>query len=197
MKEKKTEIDEEREEEEKDEEREEEEEFEEEGVEKEEEKEKEKEDNKMEEKSESESEERMEEEDEIYEEEKECKVLEKCKKCNQISLQYDLCIECNNKKGYYFLNNPESFSNEIIDCVNNLTKPSNFYFDEENKEYKICYKTCRTCIYGGDMEENNCTSCDNNNIFNPDYPNSTNCISKCIYYYYYYKDNRYTCSDLP
>ncbi len=191
------EIDEEREEEEKDEEREEEEEFEEEGVKKEEEKEKEKEDNKIEEKSESESEERMEEEeDEIYEEENECKALEKCKKCNQISLQDDLCIECNNKKGYYFLNNPESISKEIIDCVNNSTKPSNFYCDEDNKEYRICYKTCRTCDYGGDLEQNNCTSCDNDNIFNPDYPDSTNCISKCIYYYYY-KYNQYTCTDIP
>ena len=46
------------------------------------------------------------------------------------------------------------------------------------------------------MEQNNCTSCDNNNIFNPDYPNSTNCISKCIYYYYY-KYNQYTCTDIP
>ena len=77
-----------------------------------------------------------------------------------------------------------------------MTKPSNFYFNEENNEYRICYETCGTCDYGGNLEQNNCTSCDYNYIFNPDFPNSANCLKKCIYFYFY-RYSQYMCTNEP
>ena len=62
------------------------------------------------------------------EEENECKELEKCELCDKESVLRNLCIKCNNKKGYYFLNESTSFEDKYIECVNNKTKPSNFYF---------------------------------------------------------------------
>ena len=101
-------------------------------------------------------------EKEILEEEEiiNCIELEKCELCNKESISKNLCIKCNNRKNYYYLNNnriiSSSIINEYIDCVDN--KPSNYYFDEELKEYKQCYELCLTCDYGGDINENNCTS---------------------------------------
>ena len=86
----------------------------------------------------------------------ECIELEKCQLCNEESVSINLCIKCNSKKEYYFLN----YTNEnqkYIDCVNNITKPSNFYFNEENKDYEPCFYTCATCDFGGDGIENNCS----------------------------------------
>ena len=44
-------------------------------------------------------EEKEEENDNIIE----CKELDKCQKCNNDSLMSNLCIKCNNEKGYFFL----------------------------------------------------------------------------------------------
>ena len=71
------------------------------------EKEKEKEEEKEEEKEKEKGEEK---------EKKGCK-LEKCEICNKDSINKNLCIKCNNNKGYYFLN------------VNSISK------DEINDEY--------------------------------------------------------------
>jgi len=129
----------------------------------------------------------------------ECKELEKCELCNKESISKNLCIKCNNKKGYYFLNNNidlmKSENNKYIDCVNNSTKPSNFYFYEEEKEFRICYEVCATCDYGGNGNKNNCTSCEANYILKPDIPNSTDCVLECLYYYYYTSYNQYRCTD--
>ena len=161
---------------------------------------------KNEKKDEIEEEEREEEKTKITEENKEeienekneCKELEKCELCNKESLDYNLCITCNNNKGYYLLNKYSDISNSkrdrYIDCVNNITKPSNFYFNFENKEYRICFELCSTCNYGGDGNENNCTSCEKNYILRPDYINSTNCVIKCSYFYFYNSNNQYKCT---
>ena len=105
-----------------------------------------------EEKKENEKEVREEEEEkeiEIKKEEEdekdECKELEKCKKCDKDSIINNLCIKCNNKKGYYYLNESISSENKYIECVNNKTKPSNFYFNELRKGFEICFELCATC----------------------------------------------------
>ena len=115
-----------------------------------------------------------------------------------------LCIECNILKGYYPLNLSQSNNflysskyEKYMDCVNNFTKPYNFYFDKENQDYKACYETCATCIYKGDGNENNCTSCEENYIKKPEYENSTNCVFECIYYYYYTTYDQYKCTSIP
>ena len=121
--------------------------------------------------------------------------LEKCSECNEQSKQLNLCIKCNIEKEYYPINLEDILeSKEYIDCYNSITKPQGFYFDENDKDYKLCYSLCKTCNFGGDGNENNCTSCKNDLIFRPDIPNSSNCVIKCPYYYYYQK-GLYKCTN--
>ena len=90
------------------------------------------------------------------------------------------------RKNYYFLNyNPNKERSKYIDCINEIEKPSMFYFDEKNLDYEPCYSTCASCEYGGNTVENNCSSCDGiNYIKYPEDNNSSNCVVKCKYYYY-------------
>ena len=156
---------------------------------------------KIEEESKIEENEKESEEENIKEEEKEkekekfnCN-LEKCSECNEESIKSNLCTKCNTIKGYYPLNRGIDLSEkEYIDCYNEETKPENFYLDNEDKEYKICHTNCKTCKYGGDGNENNCTSCKNNLILKPDIRNSTNCVAQCDYFYYY-QGKQYKCTE--
>ena len=164
---------------------------------------------KKEERIEEEKEEKIEEEieeeikEEIKEEEKEmeCTQLEKCSLCDDESASMNLCIKCNNKDGYYFLNNIVYPNNIIginenyIDCINNNSKPSNFYFNTEKKSYEPCYQTCSTCEIGGDGNENHCTSCEKNYIRNPDFVDTSNCVIKCVFFYYYTTYEQYKCTE--
>lgn len=77
-------------------------------------------------------------------------------------------------------------NNKYIECVNNETKPYNFYFDLENKDYEPCFETCFQCNKKGDYIENNCLLCDGITfIKKPEYEDSNNCVHKCKYLYYY------------
>ena len=80
--------------------------------------------------------------------------------------------------------------------MNNDTKPLNFYFNEESKDYRACYFLCASCNFEGDENENNCTLCEKEFIFNPDSIYLSNCIKKCEYFYYY-NDSKYTCTSQP
>ena len=170
------------------------------GVEEEEEKEEENEEE-VKEKEKEEIEEKKNEEKNKEKEQNLCDELEKCELCNEESISKDLCIKCNNKKGYYFLNENavslESINNQYIECINMIEKPLNFYFNKENKDFRPCYELCATCDYGGDGNENNCTSCESNYILKPDYTDSTNCIRKCQYFYYYTNFGQYKCTNTP
>ena len=127
-----------------------------------------------------------------------CGDLKKCKICSQESMNKKLCIQCNEEKNYYYLNiYPYKEREEFIDCINITQKPSMYYFNTKNSDYEPCYTTCATCEYGGNSEENNCTSCDGiNYIKNPDEYNSTNCVVKCQYFYYIER-NIYLCTEIP
>jgi len=110
----------------------------------------------------------------------------KCDISSPESLEYNLCISCNNEKGFYPAEFPANyFPNNFINCYNNKTKPKNFYFDYDNKIYKVCFETCSTCERGGDEYTNNCLECDVNHIKKPEIPNTTNCVPECSYAYYY------------
>ena len=139
-----------------------------------------------------------EEKTEISKPQFDCNNLEKCKECGQESLNNNLCLNCNNENNYYYLNNnPSGQRSKYIDCVNNKTKPSNFYFNKKNSDYEPCFTTCASCEYGGNYEENNCTSCDRIYfIKNPENENSSNCLIKCKYFYYFQRDI-YTCTEIP
>ena len=127
-----------------------------------------------------------------------CYNLEKCELCNEESILMNLCIKCNNNKGYYYLNEnsflTQQETNNYIECIKKNEKPSNFYFNQENKDFRLCYETCNTCEYGGDGNINNCTSCDINYFFKPDINNTTNCVIKCSFFYYYNKFGQYKCT---
>ena len=128
-----------------------------------------------------------------------CQNLEKCDLCDENSVIQNLCITCNNIKGYYYLNenslNEQEQGNRYIDCVNNETKPNNFYFNEENEDYRPCYETCETCEIGGDYDNNNCKTCRKSYIFKPDITSTTNCVIKCQFYYFYTISEQYKCSE--
>ena len=99
----------------------------------------------------------------IVEEEFICK-LKKCSECNILSSSKDLCIKCNELNGYYPLkksdNEPLNENNNYIDCFNNQTKPTNFFFNSSMKYYEPCYEACEKCEYGGDKINNNCILCE-------------------------------------
>ena len=136
--------------------------------------------------------EREEEEKEAFE----C-YLDKCSGCNEESIKKNLCLKCNIEKGYYPFDSSEDLNimiNKYIDCYNEKTKKQGLYLDKEIKKYKLCYSNCKTCNFGGNGIENNCTSCKNNQIFKPDILNSTNCVSQCTYFYYY-RGMNYKCTE--
>ena len=128
----------------------------------------------------------------------ECVELQKCSQCNHESISKNLCIKCNNEKGYFLLNTDYNTNNKYIECVNNETKPYNFYFDLENKDYEPCFETCFQCNKKGDYIENNCLLCDGITfIKKPEYEDSNNCVHKCKYLYYYTDYGQYKCTDTP
>ena len=128
-----------------------------------------------------------------------CNKLEKCEICNEESMNLNLCIKCNILKGYYFLNidsiSKEEMSNKYIECVNEHTKPSKFYFDDDNEDYRLCYDTCATCNSSGNWEINNCLTCEINYMKRPDVSGTTNCVLKCPSYYYYTESKQYKCTE--
>ena len=72
---------------------------------------------------------------------------ESCKTCKNNKS----CEEC--QEGYYFIQG--LISKDL--CYR--TAPIGYYFDLNQKYYKICFDTCSECIYGGNQTKNNCTKC--------------------------------------
>ena len=119
----------------------------------------------------------------------------KCKYSTFDSSKYDLCTLCNTEKGYYPAEiQDDSLFGDYVECFNDNTKPQNFYFNSTINKYRICYYTCLICNEDGDENNNNCITCSNNYIKSPDYPNSKNCVTKCLYSYYY-DYGQYKCTD--
>ena len=119
----------------------------------------------------------------------------KCKTATYESAIYDLCIECDNNNGYYSAQySDNSFLHGFLECYNMDNKPSNLFFDNSNKIFRQCYKTCKTCIGVGDYNTNNCLICDDNYIKQPDIPDTTNCVMTCNYMYYYTSYGLYKCT---
>ena len=119
----------------------------------------------------------------------------KCKNSTEESIIYDLCISCNTENGFFPAETKDnSLFYGFVECYNNNTKPINFYFNSSINKYKICYETCLTCNEGGDEYNNNCLLCDIDHIKKPDFPNSKNCVTKCIYLYYYTSYGQYKCT---
>ena len=129
---------------------------------------------------------------------KNCIELKKCEYCDKNSVKQNLCITCNEKENYYPKKNPSNtkiyIPNTYINCYNEETKPKNFYFNKKMKYFEPCYRSCATCKYGGNENENNCSSCEATFIFSPDIAATTNCVENCTYFYYYNEYVDYTCT---
>ena len=121
-----------------------------------------------------------------------------CLKEDKISFKNFLCIECNSKEGYYPIykdyKEKVNFS-KYVECYRKEEKPINYYFNDELKAYERCYETCETCFGYGNINNNNCSSCLEGYIFQPEIVYSKNCVEKCKYYYYYTLTGDYSCTD--
>ena len=75
-------------------------------------------------------------------------------------------IVCNNGDGYY-LDDYNSFG--TYECWNKNLLPQKIFFDEVNRKFKKCFRSCLKCHNNaeGDENNNNCISCDEENGFFP------------------------------
>ena len=119
--------------------------------------------------------------------------LEKCKISNSESISLNLCIECNIDNEFYEVD--YIYNSGYKECYNNETKPKNFYFDSNDKKYKLCHENCETCDNFGSLENNNCLTCAIGYIFKPEIIGTKNCVTKCINSYYYNSFGQYKCTE--
>ena len=121
----------------------------------------------------------------------------KCLRCDK-DISENLCLECKQENDYYQIN-PKFLeqNSEYFDCYNNSTKPKNFFFNKTSKFYEPCYMNCATCEYGGDGNENNCTTCAVDYMKEPEIEGSKNCVPLCRNYYYYTSYKQFKCSSTP
>ena len=126
-------------------------------------------------------------------------------KCNKIDYINKLCLECNIKEGYYpiyhdynYYNRKtllQKYINNYFDCYNDNTVPLGYYLNKNLNAYEKCYFSCKRCYGKGNRVYNNCSSCIDNYIFQPEKPFSTDCVRKCEFYYYYPIYGDYKCTD--
>ena len=124
-------------------------------------------------------------------------------KFNKLIIGKNKCIdECKNDNIYkYEYNNncfekcPEntySSTNNLYICLLNT---EGYYLDSEDKIYKKCYKTCKSCSGKGDDNNNNCIECKTNYIFIINLNNIKNCYYNCDNYYYFDELNNHKCTE--
>ena len=89
-------------------------------------------------------------------------VLEKCEEYSIESDNENLCIKC--KNNYYPMLNDTNNKNNYINCYKNNSLEK-YYLDNNDFLFKSCYKSCRTCIQNGTIENHNCLTCDTNYEF--------------------------------
>ena len=109
--------------------------------------------------------------------------LEKCKKCSEKSLEYNLCLSCNEELGYLTVNY-STYQPGFVDCMKKENPILNkFFYNQTTKEYRPCYRTCKKCDKGGNEEEHNCLECEKEYMFRPGDNPHNNCVVYSEYYY--------------
>ena len=111
----------------------------------------------------------------------------KCERCDLISTHNKLCISCNNNENYYQKENDNLNKDDYINCYNN--EIDGYYLDNLNKIYKQCYKSCKSCIKEGSVQNHECTACYSNSTLN-----NSNCYEICPFYYYFDDKKEYHCT---
>ena len=110
--------------------------------------------------------------------------------CEENKINYNGKCICDINKGYYSINYPSSNNK----CYKKNELPNNIYFNNKTQIYELCYKTCETCIKGGNYLENNCLTCASDYIKEPE-NNSSKCVEECKYLYYYDSLSQYSCTE--
>ena len=113
----------------------------------------------------------------------ECQKNEKCAICTPDSYSYDLCLTCNEEKGYYPKYSNEtnsSLSGPYINCYKSL---EGYYLD--NNIFMPCYSKCKSCYGYGNSTFNNCSECKDEYMLLTDYEYPNLCKQKCDTNYYY------------
>ena len=100
--------------------------------------------------------------------------------CSKESNKYGLCLTCKTgyiKVNYIFL--------PYYDCIkpNVPILKKNFYYNETLKEYRPCYRTCKSCKEEGDINGHNCLECESGYMFRPGNNPKNNCVVYSKYYY--------------
>ena len=131
--------------------------------------------------------------DEIEPSIKICKCdIPKCEKCSSESISNNLCLSCNNEKGYYPLLNDMNNIDDFIECyTGDIT---GYYLDNNDNYYKPCYNTCSKCSSNGNENNHNCNECKEGYDLIIIQDLYSNCVPKCINSYHYFnQENKYIC----
>ena len=116
------------------------------------------------------------------------KCSSECKKCTNSKSN---CLEC--AAGYYKIIDDNGSETNI--CLNDDTKPSNYYKDTSSSPivYRPCYERCVSCTTGGNASTNNCSVCKDGYIIHPLI--ESQCVKECPVYFYIDKDTQeYKCT---
>ena len=114
----------------------------------------------------------------------------KCKECSEESLKDDLCISCNNERGFYSAYY-ESLHKNFKECYENFTG----YYLKDNELYP-CYFLCLSCSkkYENILSQG-CDECKSGYTFLNETDKNGNCYLKCYNYYYFDENDIYQCTD--
>ena len=104
--------------------------------------------------------------------------------------------EC--QKGLYpvaYLGQPISYKN----CKNKDIVYDKIYFDPIQELFLPCFEMCKTCIKEGNVETQNCLTCEEGYIIHPHDMGKVivNCAQKCLYRYYFTQTGVYKCTPTP
>ena len=116
-----------------------------------------------------------------------CLENEKCKECTEESLSAGLCVSCND--GFQEIKENE---NNFVSCYE---EREGYYIDQNDRQYKECYSTCKKCLEGGDVNNHNCDTCIDDYVFLEILNKDKNCYRKCENYYYLISENEIICTD--
>ena len=110
-----------------------------------------------------------------------CSSFIKCKECSEESLKNDLCISCNNERGFYSILS-ENLDDKFKECFKSLYG----YYLEDNEFYP-CFSNCKICSKNKDEISHNCDECIANYTLLNETDKKGNCYPKCNNYYYFDK----------
>ncbi len=118
-----------------------------------------------------------------------------CSQCIKDNPELSLsrqCKKCSERFNYFPLE-PYKDDQDYVICHLKTVPLKNYYLDENDKIYKMCYETCASCNTTGNHLNHSCLSCETNHQFIDE--ERCNCYPKCAHLYYYNKYEQYRCTD--